>query len=176
MRDTTHTDQLGRVAEDLAIINLSTHFKDCIVSHVANNQLHDVEIRRKDEPLTKRICKIQVKATTHKTTTSGHNSYTVAFLSAKGAATGKKIAYNLDDVDFFLIYVFPEAKFYVVPTDAIETRTGTRLYVGCPKPTNAHARMLFEKYLEAWWLIADFLGMSTESQTQTKLADTTTID
>ena len=46
MRNVTHTDKLGRVAEDLAIIKLSTLFEDCIVSHVVNNQLHDIEIRK----------------------------------------------------------------------------------------------------------------------------------
>jgi hypothetical protein len=47
MRNVTHTDKLGRVAEDLAIIKLSTLFEDCIVSHVVNNQLHDIEIRKR---------------------------------------------------------------------------------------------------------------------------------
>jgi hypothetical protein len=160
MRDTTHTDKLGRVAEDLTTIKLSTLFKDCVVSHVVNNQPHDVEIRKKDEKLTKGICKIQVKSTTTKQ--SNRDSYHINIVNAKGAALGQKVGYELDTLDFFLLYVFPEAKFYVVPSNAIGSRTGTQLYVGCPKPKHGNAK--FEKYLEAWWLIAEFLGLSTKEE------------
>jgi hypothetical protein len=34
-------------------------------------------------------------------------------------------------------------------------------YVGLPKPK---LRTDYEKYSEAWWLIADFLGIPTEAQ------------
>jgi hypothetical protein len=40
-RTAAHTNRLGKVAEDIAIIKLSTLFEDCIISLVANNQLHD---------------------------------------------------------------------------------------------------------------------------------------
>jgi hypothetical protein len=40
-RKAAHTNRLGKVAEDIAIIKLSTLFEDCIISLVANNQLHD---------------------------------------------------------------------------------------------------------------------------------------
>jgi len=163
MRDTTHTDKLGRVAEDLAVIKLSTLFKDCVVSHVVNNQPHDVEIRKKDEKLTKGICKIQVKSTTTKITT--RDSYHINIWYAKGAALGQKVRYDLDVLDFFLLYVFPEAKFYVVPADALEGKTGIQLYVGCTVPKRSTATVrAHEKYLEAWWLIADFLGLSTQER------------
>jgi hypothetical protein len=156
MRDTTHTDKLGRVAEDLATIKLSTLFKDCVVSHVVNNQPHDVEIRKKDEPLTKGICKIQVKSTT--TRQSKRDAYHINIVNAKGAALGQKVGYELHVLDFFLLYVFPEAKFYVVPSNAIGSRTGLHLYAGCAaKPRHGTAK--FEQYLEAWWLIAEFLGI-----------------
>jgi hypothetical protein len=81
MRDTTHTDKLGRVAEDLAVIKLSTLFIDCIVSHVVNTQPHDVEIWKKDETLTKGFCKIQVKSTSSKVSTC--DSYHVNIWYAK---------------------------------------------------------------------------------------------
>jgi hypothetical protein len=162
MRDTTHTDKLGRVAEDLAVIKLSTLFKDCIVSHVVNNQPHDVEIRKKDETLTKGICKIQVKSTSSRVSTRG--SYHINIWHAKGAALGQKVGYALDELDFFLLYVFPEAKFYVVPSDALGSRTGIQLYVGCDTPRHSTTQRTYEKYLEAWWLIADFLGLSTKEE------------
>jgi hypothetical protein len=170
MRDTTHTDKLGRVAEDLATIKLSTLFKDCVVSHVINNQPHDVEIRRIDETLTKGICKIQVKSTT--TRQSKRDSYHINIWYAKGAALGQKVGYNLDDLDFFLLYVFPEAKFYVVPSSALGTKTGIQLFVGCDTPRHRTTERPYEKYLEAWWLIGDFLGVPTSDdkrETQTLL-------
>jgi hypothetical protein len=169
MRDTTHTDQLGRVAEDLAIIKLSTLFNDCVVSHVVNNQPQDVEIRKKDETLTKGICKIQVKSTSSKQTK--RDSYHINIWYAKGAALGQKVGYNIDELDFFLLYVFPEAKFYVVPSGAIGTKTGIQLFVGCDTQRHSTATLrTYEKYLEAWWLIADFLGLST---TEGKTIDNT---
>ena len=169
MRDTTHTDTLGRVAEDLAMIKLSTLFKDCIISHVVNNQAHDVEIRRNDETLTKGICKIQVKSTSSKQ--HMRDSYHINIWYAKGAALGKKVGYDLDVLDFFLLYVYPEAKFYVVPSNAIGNRTGIQLYAGCANPKRSTATLrTHEKYLEAWWLIADFLGTQTEAPKEAQTA------
>src|SRR5665647_429128 len=168
MRDTTHTDTLGRVAEDLAMIKLSTLFKDCIISHVVNNQAHDVEIRRNDETLTKGICKIQVKSTSSKQ--HMRDSYHINIWYAKGAALGQKIGYDLDVLDFFLLYVYPEAKFYVVPTDAIGNRTGIQLYVGCDNLKRSSNTRTHEKYLEAWWLIAEFLGTQTEAPKEAQTA------
>jgi hypothetical protein len=171
MRDTTHTDKLGRVAEDLATIKLSTLFKDCVVSHVVNNQPHDVEIRKIDEARTKGICKIQVKSTTTKR--ANYDSYHINVVNAKGAALGQKVGYELDILDFFLLYVFPEAKFYVVPSNAIGSRTGLHLYVGCDTPRHSTTQRPYEKYLEAWWLIGDFLSIPTSDdkrETQTLLS------
>lgn len=37
-----------------------------------------------------------------------------------------------------------------------------KLYVGLPKPK---IRVDYEKYLEAWWLIGDFLGIPTDAKT-----------
>jgi hypothetical protein len=165
MRNVTHTDKLGRVAEDLAIIKLSTLFEDCIVSQIVNNQLHDIEIRKRDEPLTKGICRIQVKSTNSKGKVGGHQFYLMAI---HHGGSKDKAYYGREDADFFLFYVFPEGKFYVVPNDAVKGKSGTKLYVGLPKPKQARA--IYEKYLEAWGLIADFLGLST---TEGETIDTT---
>lgn len=161
MRNGTHTDKLGRIAEDLAMVKLSALFEDCIVSHVVNNQLHDVEIRRKDEPLTKGICRIQVKSSNSKGNDKHGQPFYAVGLHHSHYADGalKRITYEKKDADFFLFYIFPEAKFYVFPTDAVKGKHGMKLYVGLPKPK---IRVDYEKYLEAWELIADFLGLSTE--------------
>lgn len=165
MPKATHTDRLGSVAEDLAIIQLSTLFEDCIVSQVVNSQLHDLEIRKNDEQLTKGICRIQVKSTNSRGRVGGHQYYIVgihhqSFVKGVGA---KKVTFETDTVDFFLFYVFPEGKFYVVPSDVARDKHAVKLYVGLPKPPQA--RGIYEKYLEAWWMIADFLGVPTEAQT-----------
>jgi hypothetical protein len=117
MRNVAHTDKLGRVAEDLAIIELGARFEDCIVSKVENNQLHDIEIRKKGEPLTENICKVQVKATTSKRVIGDYQNYLVSI--QHGAGSGKKTRYDQEDLNFFFIYVFPVGKFYVIPVDAL---------------------------------------------------------
>jgi restriction endonuclease len=157
MRNVAHTDKLGRAAEDLAIIKLGTLFEGCIVSKVENNQLHDIEIRKKDEQLTENICKIQVKATNSKGVVGKSQFYAVTI--QHGAGSGKKQIYNLGDVNFFFFYVFPESKFYIVPAQALTGKLGVKLYINLPRP-NGPAE--YEKYIEAWWLIGDFLGLSTK--------------
>lgn len=83
--------------------------------------------------------------------------------------SGKKENYKKGDVDFFLFYVFPEAKYYVIPADAIRAKLGAKLYVGLPMPER-RASAIYEKYLEAWGLIADFLGLLTkEGETTTDI-------
>jgi hypothetical protein len=165
MANVTHVDKLGRVAEDLAIIKLSTLFENCIVSHVVNNQLHDIEIRKKDEPLTKGICRIQVKSTNSKGRRSGSECYGLSIHHSVGGTA----SYKQGDVDFFLFFVFPEAKYYVVPAGAVGDRNRVMLYVGLSTPKQ-RGSAIYEKYLEAWGLIADFLGLSTKEE---KTIDTT---
>jgi PD-(D/E)XK endonuclease len=151
-----HTGKMGEVVEGLVMLNLATRFKDCIVSDVTNNQPHDVEIRRKDEKFVEGICKIQVKSTT--TRSRKVDSYHVNF--ARG--TDKRAMYAPDDADFFLVYVFPESTFYVIPQEAAAGIYGTRLYVGCKKPIHASAGKC-ERYVEAWHLIGDFLKIQDDA-------------
>jgi hypothetical protein len=153
--NTTHADNLGRVAEDLAIVKLSTRFENCIVSHVVNNQLHDVEIRKKDELLTKGICRIQVKSTNSKQRDGASEYYGLSIHHGVGGTA----SYKQGDVDFFLFFVFPEAKYYVVPAHVVGDRNRVKLYFGLSKPKRSGSAIC-EKYLEAWDLIGDFLGLS----------------
>ena len=140
-----HTDKLGRVAEDLALIQLATLFEECIVSKIENNQLHDIEIRKKDEKSTAGICRIQVKSTNSKRTAGPYQNYLINMRHGAGMGRGKKAPYERGDIDFFLFYVYPAARFYVVPENAIRGKSGAALYVGLPKPkTNK-----YEKYLDA---------------------------
>jgi len=154
-----YSERLGRAAEDIAIVKLVTLFENCIVSQVANNQLHDLEIRKKDSLLVDEICRMQVKSTNSAVDKGGHQAYAVGIHHNNGS--GKRANYSEDDADFFLFYVFPEAKFYVVPTDAIEGRTGALLYAGLPTP---RGKGVYEGYLEAWDLIGEFLGLANPDE------------
>jgi len=163
VRDGTHTYKLGRLAEDLAIVKLSTLFNDCVVSQVVNNQHHDLEIRKKEETLVRGICKIQVKSTNSKHVKGTHKFYAAAIHHSKGRRT---IRYEKDDADFFLFYVYPEGKFYVFPSEVVNGLHGMKLYVGLPYPSQGKA--VYEKYIETWQLIANFLGYTAQEE-QTNL-------
>jgi hypothetical protein len=155
--NTTHSPMLGRLAEDLAIVKLSKKFENCIVSQVVNNQLHDLEIRRKDEFSTERICRIQVKSTSHKGRRSGSECYG---LNIHHSSRGTK-SYKQADVDFFLFFVLPELAYYVVPADAVGDKNRAMLYVNLAQPER-RGSAIYEDYLEKWNLIGDFLGVSTK--------------
>jgi len=157
-RNVEHTDKLGRVAEDLAVLELATRLENCIVSKIGNNQLHDIEIRKKGEPLTENICKIQVKSTSSRRTVGDYQNYLVSI--QHGAGSGKKTGYDPEDLDFLFIYVFQAKKFYIIPTDAIKGKIGAALFVGLSQPKRKHSA-IYEKYLDAWWLIGEFLGVQT---------------
>jgi hypothetical protein len=146
-----HSVLLGGAAEDLACTKLALLFEDCVITKVVNGKSHDIEIRTQDEPLTEKICRIQVKSTNHVGVRPDGNLY---YLQMFHKSQGRR--YERDDADFFLLYVFPVGKFYTVPSEAIQGRVGTRLYVDTPKP---HGRARYEKYLEAWDLIGEFLGV-----------------
>ena len=150
---------MGGVAEDLACTRLALLFDECVVAKIVNGLPHDIEIRLKDEPLTNRICRIQVKSTNHTSVRPNGQPFYLQMFHRSG---GKR--YEIEDADFFLFYVFPAGKFYVVPSEAIQGKLGTRLYADVPKP---RGRAKFEKYLEAWNLIGDFLGVPLKMATLT---------
>jgi hypothetical protein len=150
---------MGGVAEDLACTRLALLFDECVVSKIVNGLPHDIEIRIKDEPLTDKICRIQVKSTNH---TRVRPNGELCYLQTFHRGGGKR--YEIEDADFFLFYVWPAGKFYVVPGEAIQGKLGTLLYPDVERP---RGRAKFEKYLEAWPLIGDFLGVPPKMATPT---------
>jgi len=63
-------------------------------------------------------------------------------------AAGWKATYARDEIDFLVAWVIPEDLWYVVPIQAMAARKNLRFYPhgGC--------KSLFEKYREAWCLMA----------------------
>jgi hypothetical protein len=65
-----------------------------------------------------------------------------------GGASG--IPYTSAEIDFFVAYIVPEDIWYIIPIAAIGTRKGVRFYPHTRRPSRAP----FEKYREAWCLLA----------------------
>jgi len=57
--------------------------------------------------------------------------------------------YTRDDIDFLVAYIVPEDVWYVVPIEVFETRTAVKFF-----PTSKRRMSRFEKYREAWCLMA----------------------
>jgi PD-(D/E)XK endonuclease len=63
-------------------------------------------------------------------------------------ASGK--VYTSKEIDFFVAYIVPENIWYLIPIQSIGQRKGIRFY----PHTRRQSRALFEKYREAWCLLA----------------------
>jgi hypothetical protein len=57
--------------------------------------------------------------------------------------------YTIDDIDFFVGYIFTENIWYIVPVEALGQRKGIRFYPHTRRPSRA----MYEKYREAWCLL-----------------------
>jgi len=87
---------------------------------------------------------------------SGHGFWRVQVKSTQRCAesryrvkaAGWKATYTRDEIDFLVAWVIPEDLWYVVPIQAFASRKRLRFYPhgGC--------KSLFEKYREAWCLMA----------------------
>ena len=64
-------------------------------------------------------------------------------------AAGWKATYTGAEIDFLVAYIVPEDVWYVVPIEVFETRTAVKFF-----PTSKRRMSRFEKYREAWCLIA----------------------
>lgn len=63
-------------------------------------------------------------------------------------ASGK--VYTSKEIDFFVGYIVPENIWYIIPIQAIGRRKNVRFY----PTTRRQSRAMFEKYREAWCLLA----------------------
>ena len=60
------------------------------------------------------------------------------------------VLYTPAEIDFFVAYIVPEDIWYIIPIQAIGHRKGIRFYPHTRRPSRAQ----FEKYREAWCLLA----------------------
>ena len=60
------------------------------------------------------------------------------------------VPYTPAEIDFFVAYIVPEDVWYIIPIQAIGCRQGVRFY----PHTRRQSRAQFEKYREAWCLLA----------------------
>jgi hypothetical protein len=84
--------------------------------------------------------RVQVKSATRYAETR----YRVKTAGASG------VPYTAAEIDFFVAYIVPEDIWYIIPIQAIGRRKGIRFYPHTRRPSRAQ----FEKYREAWCLLA----------------------
>src|SRR5271165_7030755 len=84
--------------------------------------------------------RVQVK-TTSGTTQPGIYSVDCTHRASKARSKGKKkVAYTKDEIDFLVIFVFPEDTWYIIPVEALRGRLILTIRVAeSPKPGNMEA-------------------------------------
>jgi hypothetical protein len=87
-----------------------------------------------------RFLRVQIKSATG----YAEHRYRVKTAGASG------IPYTASEIDFFVAYIVPEDIWYIIPIAAIGRRKGVRFYPNARRPSRAR----FEKYREAWCLLA----------------------
>ena len=92
-----------------------------------------------------RLWRVQVKSTS--APVKGKHSYYVQPSHCNGAY-GRAI-YTADDIDFLVAYVVPRQAWYVIPVEALACAVNIYLY-----PDTPQSRGRFERYREAWCLMA----------------------
>jgi len=85
--------------------------------------------------------RVQVKCAYSSSHNGGYN------FQARGNV--EKVAYSPEEIDFLVGYVVPEDVWYVVPVEAVVGIKGGRFF-----PSSKRRMSRFEKYREAWCLMA----------------------
>jgi len=93
----------------------------------------------------RRLWRVQVKST--ESVVRDRNRYYIQ-PGHCNAAHGRK-NYTTDEIDFLVAYVVPCQAWYVIPASQLGSRASIQLY-----PENPASRGRFERYREAWCLMA----------------------
>jgi hypothetical protein len=91
-----------------------------------------------------RLWRVQVRSTAAPAGYRGYRLHTVHNVSAN-----RRMPYSPSQIDFLVAYVVPRQIWYVIPITALGSRRNITLYAQNPKSEG-----LFEKYREAWCLMA----------------------
>jgi hypothetical protein len=127
---------LGKIAEHQFIVDASK--RSILISQpIHDHNGYDFIAEGKSG----KTYKIQVKST--RTTSKDRTSFSYKIMASRGS--GSKRAYKKRNVDFFAIYLFDLAQWYIVPFDAISS-VSIRLY-----PNNPNHK--YSSYLEGWHLL-----------------------
>lgn len=97
----------------------------------------------------RRLLRIQVKSCF--TTYRRRNLRGFAIVVCRHSYRGN-VNYSRDDIDFIAAFVAPHDAWYIIPVEAVGSRTSIRLY---PDGKSKRAGALFEQYREAWHLLQE---------------------
>ena len=122
-------------AAEAAFLARATRLNFCVCLPWGDSERFDSVVTRDHGFL-----RVQVKSATM----YAGNRYRVKTAGASGAV------YTSAEIDFFVAYIVPEDIWYIIPIEAIGHRKGVRFY----PHTRRKSRAQFEKYREAWCLLA----------------------
>jgi|HubBroStandDraft_6_1064221.scaffolds.fasta_scaffold412343_2 hypothetical protein len=88
-----------------------------------------------------RFLKVQVKSSSQFV----HGSYPI---NAKRRVKDQLIPYTPAEIDFLAAYIAPEDAWFIIPIQALKSRTSFRLY-----PQQSAQQGPFEQFREAWYLM-----------------------
>jgi len=122
-------------AAEAAFLARATHLDFTVCLPWGDSERYDSVVDRGH-----RFLRVQIKSATR-------YSETRYRVKTTGASD---VPYTPAEIDFFVAYIVPEDIWYIIPIAAIGRRKGIRFY----PHTRRQSRAQFEKYREAWCLLA----------------------
>jgi hypothetical protein len=122
-------------ASEAAFLARATHFGFTVCLPWGDSERYDSVVE-----LGQGFLRVQVKSAAR----YAESRYRVKTAGASG------VTYTASEIDFFVAHIVPDDIWYIVPIKAIGRRKGIRFY----PHTRRKSRAQFEKYREAWCLLA----------------------
>jgi len=122
-------------ASEAAFLARATHFGFTVCLPWGDSERYDSVV-----DLGQGFLRVQVKSAAG----YAESRYRVKTAGASG------VTYTTAEIDFFVAHIVPEDIWYIIPIKAIGHRKGIRFY----PHTSRKSRARFEKYREAWCLLA----------------------
>jgi hypothetical protein len=122
-------------ASEAAFLARATHFGFTVCLPWGDSERYDSVVE-----LGQGFLRVQVKSAAR----YAESRYRVKTAGASG------VTYTASEIDFFVAHIVPEDIWYLIPIKAIGRRKGIRFY----PHTRRKSRAQFEKYREAWCLLA----------------------
>ena len=122
-------------ASEAAFLARATHFGFTVCLPWGDSERYDSVVE-----LGQGFLRVQVKSAAR----YAESRYRVKTAGASG------VTYTASEIDFFVAHIVPEDIWYIIPIKAIGRRKGIRFY----PHTRRKSRAQYEKYREAWCLLA----------------------